>query len=157
MATLKLKTAAVELARLISPLFWISRPLGLLPITHKNGQFVVSRMALAYSVCTTCFYLLVGLISFFVMVRKYVSHPIAGENILELFVNTVVYLFALLNIYYALRCSAVLRSIFQELDVLLKILANQSDVEAALRQIKILTIVVQVFNHWSLIVRHWIL
>jgi hypothetical protein len=86
----------------------------------------------------------IGLISFFAMVRKYISHPIAGENILELFVNTIVYLFTLLNIYYALRCSAVLRSIFQELDVLLKILANQSDVEAALRQIKILTTVVQV-------------
>lgn len=134
----------VDLAKLISPLFWISRPLGLLPMSHKNGHFVISRAALAYSLCITCFCLIVGLISFFQMVCKYVTQPIAGENILELSVNVIVYLFALLNIYYALRCSAALSSIFLELDLLLKILANQKDVESALRQIKILTLIVQV-------------
>jgi hypothetical protein len=139
-----IEMAQVELAELISPLFWISRPLGLLPIARKNGHFVVSKVVLAYSMCITCPCLLVGLISYFQMVCKYVSHPIAGENILELFINVVVYLFTLLNVYYAVRCSAVLCSIFQELDVLLKILASQNDVEAALRQIKIFTHIVQV-------------
>lgn len=136
--------AEVELAKLISPMFWISQLLGLLPIAHKNGHFVVNRAALVYSLFATGLCLLVGLVSFFQMVCKYVKQPIAGENVLQLFINVIVYLFALLNVYYALRCSVVLCSIFQELDVLLKILANQSDVEVALRQIKILTYTVQV-------------
>jgi len=134
----------VDLAKLISPLFWISRPLGLLPISHKNGQFVISRAWLGYSGCATCLCFFFGAIHLFQMMWRAASQPLAGENILDLFINSIVYFFSLLNIFYVLRCSSTLRTIFQQLDALLKILAWERDVEKALTQIRIFTALVQV-------------
>jgi len=141
------KMTKVYLAKLISPLFWISRPLGLLPISHKNGQFVINRTWLIYSICATIFCFVFGALDLYQMMWRAASQPQDGESILLLFTNFILYLISLLNVYYLIGFNSTLCRIFQQLDALLKILAWERDVEKALIQIRILTGVVQVYFH----------
>jgi len=135
----------IDLAKLISPLLWITRPLGLLPLSHVNGQFVVSRSWFVYSVCATSFYFFFGALDLFQKIWRAASQPQDGESILILFTNFILYLFSMLNIYYLLRCSSVLCKIFQQLDAMLRILGQEGNVEKTLEQIRNFTVVVQVY------------
>jgi len=135
----------VDLVNLISPLFWISRPLGLLPISHKNGQFVVKRSWLIYSVCTTIFCFVFGVLDLYQMMWRAASQPQDGESILLLFTNSILYLISLLNVYYLIGFNSTLCRIFQQLDALLKILARERDFEKTLLQIRNFTVTVQVY------------
>jgi len=135
----------VDLTKLISPMFWLSRPLGLLPISNKNGQYVVNRTWLIYSQITTSFFFFFGALDLFQQLWRAASQPQDGESVLDLFTNCIIYLMSLLNIYYLVRCISKLCRIFQQLDALLKILAWEQDVKRALQQIRIFTGGAQVY------------
>ncbi|CAB3367614.1 Hypothetical predicted protein [Cloeon dipterum] len=135
----------VDLAKLISPLFWVSRPLGVLPISHRDGRFVVDRALFAYSVGVRLFSSLVGTSYYLNMLWLASRQENVGEKILDLFVNGIMYAIAVLSVHFAYKCSTLLVEVLENIaDVLRRI--DFVDANQSLKHIRIFTIIVQVMT-----------
>jgi hypothetical protein len=137
----------VRLEHLLSPFSWITRPIGLMPITCQDGKFGISRTSRVYSTCATVFFFTVGIIHFFQRFWNIGNKLQAGEKILDLVTDTLVYLFSFLNIFYTFKLCKQLSSIFQDLDSLFAVLfTSHSETEAyqTVKHIRILIGIVQV-------------
>ncbi|XP_065331541.1 uncharacterized protein LOC135933981 [Cloeon dipterum] len=134
----------MSLLKVVQPLFWFSKPLGVLPLTFRDGRFLVSKLSLLYTACGVACFVIGGYGRTLKNTLKLFSKPIEGNEILTFVSSSIVNIFGLLNIYYSVVCAKKLSHMFNELNVLMRSTRNLSYMESAL-MVKTIVIVLQIF------------
>ncbi|CAB3367615.1 Hypothetical predicted protein [Cloeon dipterum] len=134
----------MSLLKVVQPLFWFSKPLGVLPLTFRDGRFLVSKLSLLYSACGVACFVIGGYGRTLKNTLKLFSKPIEGSEILTFVSSSIVNIFGVLNIYYSAVCAKKLSHMFNELNVLMRSTRNLSYMESAL-MVRSIVIVLQIF------------
>jgi hypothetical protein len=133
----------MSLAKIVQPLFWLSKPLGVLPLTMEKEQFVVSKLSQLYTICGTLCFLVGGLKKFIRLFFRFTKDALSGQEILSAASNVIVMIFAVLNIYYSVVCSRRIVGMLNNLGQLLKTVKNPDTLKVA-KQIRIMVFVLQI-------------
>jgi hypothetical protein len=135
--------AVMSLAKIVQPLFWLSKPLGVLPLTMEKEQFVVSKLSQLYTICGTLCFLVGGLKKFVRLFFRLTKDALSGQDILSAASNVIVMIFAVLNIYYSIVCSRRIVGMLNNLGQLLKTVKDPDTLTVA-KQIRIMVFVLQI-------------
>ncbi|XP_059473977.1 uncharacterized protein LOC132195785 [Neocloeon triangulifer] len=109
------------LASVWAPLFWIGKPLGVLPLSLDRERFLVSRLSFVYTFCGAACFVLGGFQKTAAVLRKVFVEPLDGQQILTFVSHSIVNAFALLNVYFSTKCARRLAAMFNELHALAKV------------------------------------
>jgi len=133
----------MSLAKIAQPLFWLSKPLGVLPLAFERDQFLISKLSQLYTLCGTLCFLLGGYQKLTSLFLKLTNKAFSGQEILTFASNIIVGIFAGMNIYYSVVCSRKLVTLLNDLGKLLKTVKNPETVQVA-TQVRVMVVLLQI-------------